>query len=736
MGPFARAAALLALLALGPTAAAAGSDPAPAPAAARPRVALVLSGGGALGLAHVGVLRVLEELRVPVDCVAGTSMGAIVGGLYAAGYSPAELERLVATLDWSGFVRDAPDRRHLPYRRKVDDLAYLTRWELGVSKRGLRLPKGVVGGHRLGAELRLLALRAVGIDDFDHLPLPFRAIAADAANGETVVLDRGDLASALRASMAVPGLFAPVERDGRLLVDGGVVANLPVDAARAMGAEIVIAVDLAEPLAARERPDSIAGILAQTLDVLSRREVERALSDSDIVLRPRVEGWGLLDFQAGRELVERGAEATREQLEPLRALAVDEAAWARHLERQRRTTPAIPIRQLVLEPGPGLPAAAVRRTLRTQPGAPLDPDRLAADLERLWELGEFESVDFTLEPAASGGWDLRLAGHRKPWGPNFLRTGVSLASDLEGTSRFNLLGALTMTGLDRFGRELKFAGQLGETPILTGELYQPLGGSRVPFLAIGVQAGETKQRLAVGDDFVQYRFLTLRGSFDLGLALGRWGEARVGYRHHQTRGHAFGERPDDVPRYDRDESGLGASLVVDQLDRVNFPRRGVLAVAEYHESRTALGADLDYRRLDFQLVAAQTVGRSTLVALAHGRSALGGELPASEWIGVGGLFNLSGLPPGDVVGSYGGTASLLYLYRLGRLPNFGDGIYVGLSLETGNAWRSVDEVRASDLRRSFAVVFGADTLLGPVYVGHGHTTGGSDSFYLYVGRTF
>ncbi len=214
----------------------------------------------------------------------------------------------------------------------------------------------------------------------------------------------------------------------------------------------------------------------------------------------------------------------------------------------------------------------------------------------------------------------------------------------------------------------------------------------MPFVAIGLQAGEAKQRLAVGDDLVQFRFLTLRAGLDLGLALGRWGEARVGYRHDQTRGDAFGDRPDEVPRFDRDESGVGAYLVVDQLDRVNFPRRGLLAVADYHESRTALGADLDYRRLDLQLVAAPTVGRSTLVALAHGRSALGGELPASEWIGVGGLFNLSGLPPGDVVGSYGGIASLLYLYRLGRLPNFGDGIYVGLSLETGNAWRSADEV--------------------------------------------
>ncbi len=272
--------------------------------------------------------------------------------------------------------------------------------------------------------------------------------------------------------------------------------------------------------------------------------------------------------------------------------------------------------------------------------------------------------------------------------------------------------------------------------MVTAELYQPLAGSRVPFVAVGLQAGELKRRIAVGDVLVQYRFLALRANFDLGLALGRWGEARLGYRHYETRDWAFGERPAEVPRFERDDTGIGATLVFDQLDRVNFPRRGLLAVADYHEARTDLGADQDTRRLDLQTVAAATTGRHTLIGLAHGRSALGGELPPSEWIGLGGLFNLSGLPPGEVVGAYGGSAALLYLFRLGRLPRFGEGIYVGASLETGNAWRSAAEVDLGDLRRSFAIVFGADTLLGPVYLAHGHASGGSDSFYLYVGRTF
>lgn len=704
--------------------------------AARPRVCLALSGGGALGLAHVGVLRELEAMRVPVDCIAGTSMGAIVGGLYAAGYSPAELEEIATTLDWSSLVRDAPDRRHLPYRRKVDDLYYLTRWELGVSKRGIRLPDAIVSGHRLGVELQLLTLRAAGIDDYDHLPLPFRAVAADAATAETVVLRSGPLATALRASMAVPGLFAPVEIDGRLLVDGGVVSNLPVGVAHELGADVVIAVDLHAPLAERERPESITRVLSQSLDALSQREVARAVRDADVVLRPRVDDWGLLDFEVAAELVARGAEATRDQADSLRAFALDETAWRHHLERQRRETPSLPIRQVVVEPGPGLPRAAVARAVRTRPGEELDPLRLSGDLERLWELGEFASVGFALEPGGDDGWILRLTGRDKPWGPNFLRTGISLATDLEGESSFGLLAALTMTRLGALGAELKIAAEAAENPLLNVELYQPVAPSRVPFVSLAFGVGERKQRIGVEGRPVQYRFLALRANADAGLALGRWGELRAGYRLFRTESRAFGQRPAETPDFDRDHSGFGADLVLDQLDRVNFPRRGALFVVNYHEARTELGADEDFREIDMQVGAAASRGRHTLLLLVHAHSGLGGELPASEWIGLGGLFNLSGLPPGEVVGAYGGVASLAYLLRIGRLPKFGDGLYLGLSVEAGNAWPTADAVDSGDLRRSIALVFGADTILGPLYLAHGHAEGGSDSFYLYLGRTF
>ena len=710
-----------------------GTDPQTGPPA-RPRVCLVLSGGGALGLAHVGVLQVLEELHVPVDCIAGTSMGAIVGGLYAAGYSADELASVSLGMDWRELLRDAPDRRDLPYRRKVDDLTYLTRWELGFSGGKLRMPSGLVPGQKLQVALRVLALRAAGIDDFDRLPVPFRAVAADIETGETVVLGRGDLAEALRASMAFPGLFSPVEVDGRLLVDGGVVANLPVETARAMGAEVVIAVDLGDPLSSLGRPESIAGILSRTSAFLTRLNVEKSLADVDILLHPSLGDLGLLDFHAAPEILSQGAAAARAQQDALRRLAVDDAEWRRVLDRQRRETPSLEIKAITIDPGPGLAPSAIARSVHSRPGRPLDVAVLQGDLKRLHDLGEFETVDFRLTRLADG-WTLAITGHAKSWGPNYLRFGLGLASDLEGESRFNALAAYTMTRLNRVGAELKVASQVGESPLLSAELYQPLGPSRVPFVAAGLGGSQVKTQLLLDGESLQYRFVEQRATLDLGLALGRYGEVRLGARRDATTGRAT-QGQGDRPEYDRVDAGVHLDVTIDQIDSVNFPRNGLLAFARYYDALPDLGSDDDYRRLDIQTVSAGSVGRHSLVGLLTGTSALGGTLPPTERFYLGGLFNLSGLPPGEVSGSYGGVAALLYLYRLGRLPNFGEGIYLGASAEAGNAWEHSSDASLSDLRYSFALLVGADTFIGPVYLGQGFTSGGKDSFYLLVGRNF
>lgn len=717
------------LLLLAPALAASGFS------APRPRIGLVLSGGGALGIAHVGVLQALEEMRIPVDVVAGTSMGAIVGGLYAAGYSPAELEGIVGSLDWRELLKDRPDRRAMPYRRKVDDLFYLTRYELGFSGGRLRMPSGFIPGHRLGAALQTLSMRAAGITDFDQLPTPFRAVATDLDTGGMVVLASGDLATALRASMAVPGVFSPVEVDGRLLADGGMVRNLPTDLARAMGAEIVIAVDLGEPLGAQGRPDSIAAVVQRTTDMLTRLNVETALSDADLVIRPRVSGWGLLDFDKWRTILPQGREAVHSVAAELAPLVLPADEWAEFLACRERETPPIYLVRVDIDPGPGLAPEVATHLVRTRPGRLLDAAVLQADLDRLYQLGEFESVGFRLDPEGSG-WALSIAAQPKSWGPNYLRFGLALFADLEGKSEFNALTSFTMTRLNRFGGEFKAATQLGSSPFLSGEFYQPVEPSRTLFAAVGISSSQVKTQVPVGDEIVQYRIAQRRGHASLGLQFGRYGEVRAGLRHDAVEAVPTSSHGSDAREFTSTDAGLVFAAAFDQIDNLSMPKRGVLAFVEAYDARPSLGADEAYRKISLQTWGATTAGRHTLLGVARYTSALGGTLPVGQEARLGGLFNLSGLPPSEVSGSYGGMAGLLYLYRLGRLPAFGEGIYAGFSLEAGNLWPTSQAADFSDLRRSYSVFVGLDTILGPIYLAQGVTSGKKDSFYLYVGRTF
>jgi NTE family protein len=700
----------------------------------RPRVCLVLSGGGARGIAHVGVLRVLEEMHVPIDCIAGTSMGAIVGGLYSAGYSPDELDAIVHETPWSSLLRDTPERQRLPYRRKVDDLTYLTRWEFGFDKDGIKIPPSLVAGHRMGALLHILTLRAGGVSDFDKLPVPFRAVATDATSGEAVVMGQGDLGVALRASAAIPGLFAPVELNGRNLVDGGLVDNLPIDAALTLRADVIIAVDLGQPMPTRGRPNSMIRALTGSVSALTRREVERALAKANIIVRPKVGEYALLDFDAVDALIKVGDEATEAQADALLPYAVDDVAWNRYLTSQRRSAPTLMINSVKIDADSPSKARLERRlTLRS--GQPLDSKALAEELDRIWESDDFETVNFSLVPAPSDTWDLDIAAQRKSWGPNFLRFGITLASDLEGESSFNLLGAATMTELNTLGAEFKFRTQIGDQTAVGGEWYQPLAPSRIPFAALGAYAARNKAQVIVGPDLVQYRYTTLGADADLGLSFGRYGEMRVGAHFVEFESHPTDDHT-GAPSDTHDDAGYRVRLAFDQLDRINFPRKGVLVAAEYYETSESLGSDEDYRRATLQVVSAGTIGRHTLIGILNSVSALGGTLPLDAQIELGGLFNLSGLPIGEVRGNYGGVASLIYTYRLGRLPNFVDGMYVGGSFETGNAWMNSSDVDFHDLRKSYSAVFGVDTYVGPVYLAYGRSTGGKDSFYLYLGRSF
>jgi NTE family protein len=708
-----------------------------AAAAGRPCVGLVLSGGGALGAAHVGVLKALEELRVPIDCIAGASMGAIVGGLYAAGMSPAELEHVLATTDWEEMFEDRPSRRQLTFRRKVDDLTYLAPFEFGFSHGRLQLPRGLIAGQKLDFTLKTLTLRVVDVERFDDLPVPFRAVATDVLTGEMVVLDRGNLAEALRASMSVPGVFAPVELGGRLVVDGGIVRNLPTEIARAMGADVLIAVDVGAERADPTKLDTLTGLSARVFSLFVRQNVEESAELADLLITPDVREFSAADFPRGIEMVARGEAAARAAAAELAAFGVPAEAYDAFLRRQRRSLLiGLPINSVQVASPERVDSRLILRQVQTQPHSTLDFGTLRGDLERIYGLGDFELVNFSVVPYEDGH-ALLIDAKAKPWGPNFVRVGINLVSDLEGESAFNLLANYTMTRLNRLGGEWKTRVQLGEELVIDTEFFQPLDFDGRWFVAPYLRHyHEDVEVFAGGQRLTQYRVQVLEGGADAGIQLGRLGEMRLGLVKGRGSGDLrIGEA--ELADIQIDRVGWLGRAIIDQLDNIAFPKEGVLAYGEWLGPREEFGSDDEYDRATLEVYKPTTWGRHTLVASLDLYSSLGSALPYYDLFDLGGLFQLSGLAPSQVLGEKGGIGAVVYYARVGEMRGtLGRGLYVGASAEAGNLWTRSAEPSWGDLRVAGSVFVGADTVIGPIYFAYGRSEGASDAFYLYVGRTF
>ncbi len=733
----ARLAVLLSLLLapapwwLAPTAAA--DSPA---AGERPRIGLALSGGGARGCAHVGVLKVLEELRVPVDYVAGTSMGAIVGGLYASGLSAAEVEEILTTMDWSSIADDEQPRRERAYRRKEDDQRYVMNLEIGLD--GFVLPSGLRSGQRFTFELRRHTLPVAQIDDFSELPIPFRAVATDVESGDKIVLERGNLATAMRASMSIPGVFTPIEMDGRLLVDGGLVANLPVEVVREMGADVVIAVDIGDQLQSREELRSLFRITSQSMTISSRRDVALLLAERDLLLAPHVAGRGTLDFGDVPGIVGEGESEARRRAAELARHALSDEDYARHLEGRRPPPPrpdtltSIEVRGLER-----VDERIIRRLIRAEIGQPLDLETLRRDLGRIFGLGDFERVDYELSPEA-GGWRVVILVTRKRGGPFFFRSAMNI--DVDGDQNITTAFVLNLTALrlDALGAEWRTDVKIGSEQRLESELYQPLDFGGRWFLAARLaQRRDVRTVFAADRPLATFEQLTSSAALDLGLSLGTYGEIRLGpFFERRDQNLESGPEIDDLEA-EIDIGGWAASFAIDRLDSIYFPRSGQLGSVVLAAARPSLGADDRYTLAGFTHVAVKSVGRHTFLSWIELGGGLGDDPPPYARFAGGGLFSFSGYQRGELSGASFGVFRPTYLYRLGTLsPIVGKGIYAGGWLEVGNFWPSRDDVRLDDLRYAVTLGLGAETVVGPVYLAVGFAEHGRRQIYLSIGPSF
>jgi NTE family protein len=710
-------------------------------APARPRVGLVLSGGGARGATHIGVLKMLDQLHVPIDVIAGTSMGAVVGGLYASGLSGEQIEHAMASLDWQAAFRDRPPRTELDYRRKEEDRQYLVNLPVGLQGRRLVIPKGLVQGQMLTETLRQLTLPVATITDFDQLPTRFRAVATNLENGSKRVIGDGDLTTAMRASMSVPGLFAPVEYRGELLVDGGLADNLPIDVARSMGVDILIVVDAGFPLQPRKSLNSLPGITNQMLSILLRKDIERdlaTLGPNDIVISPQLGDFSSYDFPETMKIVQAGVVAAEAAMGRLSALALSDADYARYQQARSELRSRMPKIEFVrVEPDSKAYQRPIEDMFSQFEGQPVDPDALKDEVGALYGRGDLEMLDYRLVQDPLGSMGLDFTARRNSWGPNYLRFGISLQDDFKGQTSFNAAARLDINELNSLGAESVWDLQVGTAPLLATELYLPLSNVTRYFVAphADVEAHDVAQ--IVDDRQVgQFRVSSVDYGIDFGREFSNWGEMRVGAV--ESHGSSRVDLGVSAPASNFNVTEFFLRFGLDTLTSANFPRSGEALIAQVSVEGNGGGEQgTDLFTLDWR--AAHSWARNTVVAWLTAGSTIGGsETNVRTFFPLGGFLDLSGVPAESLAGPQYAIGRLIYLRKVG---NGGEGIldvpaYIGTSVEAGNVWTMRHDISFGSTHKDFSVFFGADTYIGPAYLAVGYDESGSTAFYLFLGRSF
>lgn len=708
----------------------------------RPCIGLVLGGGGARGAAHIGVLKVLERERVPVCRVTGTSMGAIVGGMYAAGYSPQEIEDILASIDWADVLNDDPDRQSFPMRRKNDTLRYLMDFRFGLRDGALQLPRGAIQGQKLLLLLRRLTLHTWRTPHFDELPIPFRAVATDIVSGEAKVFEEGDLALAIRSSMSVPGAFAPIRVDGRMLVDGGIVNNVPVDVAQQIGAERLIVVDVGAPLMADEDLTSPIAISVQMLDILMKQRTQSilaAMDPRDIKILPQLGDIGSASFDRAVEAIPTGVAAAEVVLPQLREYAASEAEWTEWQSRhRRRDMDPLVVEFLDVLRQRSRTAGYVARELQGFEGKPLDLARLEAAIGHTYGQGNYERIAW--QPVLRDGQvGVEVTPVDKGWGPNYLSFGLQLSDDFQGRNSYQLGVEYTRTGLNPYGGEWRTRGEIGAVTGLRSEFFQPAGdrGQYFAFPYLETRAFDQSLRDDVGDGgnvLSSYRVRRSTAGIDIGYEIDTGNRVFIGL----TRGHGSANveiGDGSLPEFSANLGSFRLGYVHDTLDDADFPGAGSRAEILLNAERPGLGSDSQGETVD--IVWDQTLRRDRhhLLIGARWHGSWGEPSVFDAQAPLGGFLNLSGYAERELLGSQVLLLRGVYYRRLGDAGQlFSVPAFVGGSLETGNVWeRREDLLALRDLIWSGSVFVGIDSPFGPIFLGYGRADTGEGSLYLNFG---
>lgn len=707
-------------------------------AIARPKIGLVLSGGGAKGAAHIGVLKVLEANNVPIDYIVGTSIGSYIGAWYALGYSPSQVEDIMLNTYWNKGFSDFIPRENLLYEDKQLRDKYNLTFRLGYSDGKLKMPTGLFLGQS-AQQLLKLSTDAVGLfDSFDDLAIPYRAVAADISTSEVVVLSSGSITQAMKASSAVPGALEPVEIDGRLLVDGMIANNMPVDVVRAMGADIIIAVDIGSSLLAKDQINSTVDILGQLSTILTintTNHQKSLLKEGDILIRPDIDDLNPTDFSILDIALEKGKKAALEHLTQIRELSVTNKEFAqyRFAKKQKSSAWMLPIFHPVInieyDNQSMVELSIIKKHFSIATGDVVSKELLEEAIDRVYALNRFDYVNAEFVDSEEGR-TVVLTTKAKSWGPNYLHFGFDWQGDLSKTSMVSLDFSYLLTDITKNGGQWKNALSIGWESVISTEFYQPLNKQQNVFSRIRAQYKEDKFAENKFDEDqlrpeLRNRFAELR--LGVGYHYHDYGVSEVGFVGE------IGTVRFNKAFYDElDYDSLGAylSFGYDTLNSINFPTQGNKVLFEaylrkdnYQHNQfennddTSLELKLDWR-------GALGLGHHTFVGIGSLATVISDNDFSLRYSELGGFLNLSGYQKDALIGAHKLFGAVVYQYDLGRELPGGTGLplYLGTSLETGNVWGLKESISIDELVTSGSIYLGTDTAFGPAVIGVGYAT--------------
>ena len=711
---------------------------------------MVLGGGGAKGSAHIGVLKELEQLNIPIDYIAGTSIGAYVGGMYALGYSPTQIEQVMLDSNWDEGYSDKIPRDALNFRNKQHRDTYNLPIRLGIEEQQLKIPKGLLAGQNVNRLLRSSTNLVQSFDSFDDLAIPFRAIATDLVTSQAVVISSGSIIDAMQASAAVPGVVHPVELNGKTLVDGGIANNLPIDVVKAMGADIVIAVDIGSALAQKEHIQSSVDVLMQLSTILTRASTEyqlQKMNTEDILIRPDVGALSTTDWGVLPIALERGEQAAVEQRSRLSQLSIDETvymAMKQHAFTRSETWFESMNRPLVaveLNNQSTVHRDLILREFAIKEGTSVSEQEVQDAIARVYNLDAFETVDATFKETPVGRI-LVLNTKAKSWGPNFIDIGASYQDDFESDSVLSLDIAYTCSALNEWGGQWRNKLSLGYEKALRTEFYQPLNSTEDYYASVSFGYLKEERRLKNSDSlYVDLQKKSLLGQIAFGYYLNKDWVAEVGLTAEsgQLRNQDWAKQVSDYT-----QQGRYLSLNYDDLNSINFPTSGNKFAIAVHQRQEEYDhyfnpiEDDDSLQITADWRGAMRFNHHALVGAASFATIDKRGLFTANIAELGGFLNLSGYGKNTLIGAHKAFAAVIYQYDIGRdilnLDSYP--LYSGVSIEAGNVWTLPEKIDLDELLMSGSVYLGTDTGAGPMALGVGFAEGGETSVFISLGKNW